>query len=160
MRLVSILHRLYPQKGFVYGKPILAEHAGQQAIRVPLRSRKGSRPICAGCGKRGPGYDQLAEVVSVCAALGVGGVFYVPHAAGGLPALRRDRGARALGAWQGAVDRGVHVVSDVLVEAAGLAARGRGLSGVVGDRVRRRRACGRMGPGPPAPRRNGSHRCR
>jgi hypothetical protein len=76
MRLVSMLHRLYPQKGFVYGKPILAEHAGQQAIRVPLRSRKGSRPICAGCGKRGPGYDQLAEVVSVCAALGVGGVFY------------------------------------------------------------------------------------
>jgi transposase len=61
MRLVSILHRLYPHKGFVYGKPIFAEHAGQKAIRVPLRPRKGSRPVCGGCGKRGPGYDQLAE---------------------------------------------------------------------------------------------------
>jgi transposase len=61
MRLVSILHRLYPHKGFVYGSPSFSEDEGRQAIRVPLRPRKGNRPICSGCGDRGPGYDQLAE---------------------------------------------------------------------------------------------------
>jgi transposase len=61
MRLVSILHRLYPHKGFVYGDPSFSEYDGRQAIRVPLRPRKGSRPVCSGCGDRGPGYDQLAE---------------------------------------------------------------------------------------------------
>jgi hypothetical protein len=79
MRLVSMLHRLYPQKGFVYGKPIFAEHAGQQAIRVPLRPRKGSRPTCAGCGQRGPGYDQLAERSFQFVPLWGLAVFFMDH---------------------------------------------------------------------------------
>ena len=61
MRLVSILHRLYPHKGFVYGNPSFSEHEGRQAIRVALRPRTGSRPICSSCREPGPGYDQLAE---------------------------------------------------------------------------------------------------
>jgi transposase len=61
MRLVNILHRLYPHKGFVYGAPVFSEHDGRQAIQVPLRPRKGTRPICSGCGACGPGYDHLAE---------------------------------------------------------------------------------------------------
>lgn len=61
MRLLTILHRLYQHKGFVYGTPTFAEDGGRQAIRVPLRARKGTRPVCSGCGKAGPGYDQLAE---------------------------------------------------------------------------------------------------
>jgi transposase len=61
MRLLNILHRLYPHKGYIYGTPVVSEHDSRQAIRVPLRPRKGSRPICSGCGERGPGYDQLAE---------------------------------------------------------------------------------------------------
>src|SRR5437879_1704193 len=60
MRLLTILHLLYPHKGFVYGNPQISRD-GQRAIQVPLRPRKGSRPICSGCGKRGPGYDRLAE---------------------------------------------------------------------------------------------------
>jgi transposase len=61
MRLLTILHRLYAHKGFVYGTPSFCEWDGREAIEVPLRPRKGSRPVCAGCGRRGPGYDQLAE---------------------------------------------------------------------------------------------------
>ena len=61
MRLLTILHSLYPHKGFVYGNPHFFQNDGQRTILVPLRPRKGSGPICSGCGKRGPGYDRLAE---------------------------------------------------------------------------------------------------
>jgi len=61
MRLLTILHCLYQHKGFVYGNPSFFEHDGRRAIRVPLRPRKGSRPICSGCGEPGAGYDHLAE---------------------------------------------------------------------------------------------------
>jgi transposase len=61
MRVVTILHRLYPHKGFVYGSPSFSEDGDRPAIRIPLRPRKGSRPVCSGCGQPGPGYDHLAE---------------------------------------------------------------------------------------------------
>jgi transposase len=61
MRLLTILHRRYQHKGFVYGPPRFGEYDGRQAIRVPLRPRQGSRPVCSGCGVHGPGYDCLAE---------------------------------------------------------------------------------------------------
>ena len=61
MRLLTILHLLYPHKGFVYGNPRFCQSDGQRSIQVALRPRKGSRPICSGCGKPGPGYDRLAE---------------------------------------------------------------------------------------------------
>jgi transposase len=61
MRLLTILHRLYQHKGFVYGDASFFEADGREAIRVPLRPRKGSRPICSGCRTPGPGYDRLPE---------------------------------------------------------------------------------------------------
>src|SRR5438128_337207 len=61
MRLLTILHRLYPHKGFVYGKPEFVEQDGREAIRVALRPRQGSRPVCSSCRRRGPGYDRLPE---------------------------------------------------------------------------------------------------
>jgi transposase len=61
MRLLTILHRLYRHKGFVYGKPEFVDDGDRPAIRIPLRPRKGSRPVCSGCRRRGPGYDTLAE---------------------------------------------------------------------------------------------------
>jgi transposase len=61
MRLATILHRLYPHKGFVYGSPRFFDQDGREAIEVPLRPRQGSRPICSGCREPGPGYDHLAE---------------------------------------------------------------------------------------------------
>ena len=41
---------------------------GVCAVLTEVRSRKGSRPICSGCGQAGPGYDTLAR------AKGAGGV--------------------------------------------------------------------------------------
>jgi transposase len=61
MRLVTILHRLYRHKGFVYGPPGFVDEGGRPAIRVPVRPRKGNRPICSGCQQRGPGYDRQPE---------------------------------------------------------------------------------------------------
>lgn len=61
MRVLTILHRRYPHKGFVYAQASFSEQDGQEVINVSLRPRKGSRPVCSGCGQRGPGYDRLAE---------------------------------------------------------------------------------------------------
>ena len=53
--LKTVLNRLHKVKGFVYQQ---ARFNGDR-IEVEIRPRKGSRPICSGCGRRGPGYDTL-----------------------------------------------------------------------------------------------------
>lgn len=58
MELTTILNQCYPQPGFVYQKARCA--AGQRAIEVPVRPRKGSKAICGQCDKPAPGYDTLA----------------------------------------------------------------------------------------------------
>jgi|GEM_PF-1746357 len=55
MQLKTVLNRVHKVNGFVYGK---AEFAGER-IEVEVHPRKGSGPICSGCGERGPGYDVL-----------------------------------------------------------------------------------------------------
>ena len=55
MQLKTILNRLEKQSGFVYGD---GKWCGD-AIEIELEPRKGSKPICSGCGKRCPGYDRL-----------------------------------------------------------------------------------------------------
>jgi transposase len=61
MRLQSILRRLHPQPGFIYG-PISWIGTGERsALHVQLRPRRGVKPVCSGCGKKGPGYDTLSE---------------------------------------------------------------------------------------------------
>jgi transposase len=55
MQLKTILNRLEKQSGFVYG---VGRWCGD-AIEIELKPRKGSKPICSGCGKRCPGYDRL-----------------------------------------------------------------------------------------------------
>lgn len=55
MQLKTILNRLEKQRGFVYGD---GKWNGD-AIEIELKPRKGSKPICSGCGKRCPGYDRL-----------------------------------------------------------------------------------------------------
>ena len=59
MQLKSILNRVERYKSFVYGKPQWVEKAARLTIVVPVRSRANSRPICSGCGRKGPGYDRL-----------------------------------------------------------------------------------------------------
>ena len=56
MQVKTVLNRVHKIKGFVYGKVRLAH----DRIEVEVRPRRGSRPICSGCGRAGPGYDTLA----------------------------------------------------------------------------------------------------
>ncbi len=55
MRLKTVLNRIHPVKGFVYEKARF--HDDQ--IEISVRPHRRSRPICSGCGRRGPGYDTL-----------------------------------------------------------------------------------------------------
>jgi transposase len=55
MRLKTVLNRVHPVKGFVYEKTRLVA----DEIEVAVRPHRRSRPVCAGCGRRGPGYDTL-----------------------------------------------------------------------------------------------------
>lgn len=56
MQVKTVLNRVHPVKGFVYGKVRFVN----DWIEVDVRPRRGSRPICSGCGRSGPGYDTLA----------------------------------------------------------------------------------------------------
>jgi transposase len=56
MQLKTVLNRVHRIKGFVYGKVRFVENG----LEVAVRARRGSRPVCSGCGRRGPGYDTLA----------------------------------------------------------------------------------------------------
>lgn len=60
MQVKSILNRIQIHKGFVYGQVRLLEQSDRLAVEVEIRARKGSRPICSGCGKASPGYDTQA----------------------------------------------------------------------------------------------------
>lgn len=55
MQVKTVLNRVHPIKGFVYGK---IRFEGD-AIEVEVRSRQRCRAFCSGCGRRGPTYDHL-----------------------------------------------------------------------------------------------------
>jgi transposase len=61
MQLKTILNRVEPFKSFVYGKIQWVEKTERPTIEVEVYARKNGRPICAGCGRSGPGYDCLPE---------------------------------------------------------------------------------------------------
>ena len=61
MRIQSILRRVHPIPGFVYGHVELRQRSRGPVLHVRVRARHGSRPVCSGCGKKSPGYDHLAE---------------------------------------------------------------------------------------------------
>jgi transposase len=58
----TLLNRVQKHKGFVYERvEYLDDETGRVfALRAWLRERRGSRPVCGGCGRPGPGYDRLA----------------------------------------------------------------------------------------------------
>jgi transposase len=59
MQLKSILNRVERFKSFVYGKARWVKDASRPTIEVPIMPRANSRPVCSGCGRKGPGYDRL-----------------------------------------------------------------------------------------------------
>ena len=54
MQLKTILNRVEKQKGFVYSEARMTK-TGQ--IEFTLQPRRGSKPICGDCGKKGATYD-------------------------------------------------------------------------------------------------------
>jgi transposase len=59
MHIESILRRLHPVPGFVYGKARWAGTPGTPQLWVHIRARKGSDGICSSCFKKRAGYDSL-----------------------------------------------------------------------------------------------------
>lgn len=59
MQLKTILNRVQKYKSFVYGGIKLIEGEEGPVLEVQIQARKGSRPVCSGCGRGAPGYDQL-----------------------------------------------------------------------------------------------------
>jgi transposase len=57
MQVKTVLNRVHKIKGFVYENDRFVD----DRILVDVRPRQGSRPICSGCGRQGPGYDTLGE---------------------------------------------------------------------------------------------------
>lgn len=54
MLVQTILKRVHPIKGFVYGQVRFVQDWEPKIIEVEVRPRKGSRPICSVCGRPGP----------------------------------------------------------------------------------------------------------
>ena len=61
LNVKTILNRVQPFPGFVYGSVQLLGSACTQRIEVKVRSRAGSRGRCSSCRKPCPGYDTLPE---------------------------------------------------------------------------------------------------
>lgn len=59
MQLQTILRKLEPIKGFVYGEVTLDESPTGKTLTIQIRERRGSRGYCSGCGRKRPGYDRL-----------------------------------------------------------------------------------------------------
>jgi transposase len=61
MRLQTLLNHVEKFKSFVYGRVTKEERAEGDVLLVRVRPRKGSRPVCSGCGGRGPVHDRLED---------------------------------------------------------------------------------------------------
>ena len=64
MQMKTVLNRIHPVKGFVYESIRWVEdrsHPNGGRIEVKIRSRRGSRGYCSGCGRRGRTYDTGAH---------------------------------------------------------------------------------------------------
>jgi len=60
MLLKTILNRVQYHSGFVYGPIYFVEKAAEELLEIEIQPRKGSLPVCSGCGRPGPGYDTLS----------------------------------------------------------------------------------------------------
>ncbi len=58
MQVKTILNRVHKVKGFVYGD-VRFRDSDPMTLEVEIRPRRGSRPFCSGCGRRGKAYDRM-----------------------------------------------------------------------------------------------------
>lgn len=59
MQLKSILNRVQKHKSFVYEEVEWGEQGPAPSLRVSIRARVHTRPVCSGCKRARPGYDTL-----------------------------------------------------------------------------------------------------
>jgi len=59
MQLKTILNRVEKYQSFLYGKMQWVATGGPLELEIQVHPRRNSRPICSGCGRKGPGYDTL-----------------------------------------------------------------------------------------------------
>ena len=57
MLVKTVLNRLVRFKSFVLGNVFFEKREGEEAVIVEITPRKGGRPVCQECGRKGPGYD-------------------------------------------------------------------------------------------------------
>lgn len=77
MQLKTILNRLEKHKSFVYGSVTLDESGEEPRLLIRIKPRRGSRAVCSGCGKRGPGNGHGEEREFEYLPLWGLGVFFV-----------------------------------------------------------------------------------
>ena len=59
MQLKSILNRVQKHKSFVYEEVEWGRDGERATLRVSIRPRAHTRPVCSGCKRARPGYDTL-----------------------------------------------------------------------------------------------------
>lgn len=59
MLIRTILNRVHPIKGFVYGTVRMEDRDGRQGLHVSVRPRRNGRARCSKCQRRSSGYDHL-----------------------------------------------------------------------------------------------------
>lgn len=61
MQVKTLLNACHRIKGFVYAAVRFETLRGQKSVVAEVRARRGSRPVCSGCGRKGRGYDTARE---------------------------------------------------------------------------------------------------
>ena len=59
MLIKTILNQVAKYQGFVYESVKMIPNGEQKELRVSIRARRNSPPLCSRCGRPGPGYDTL-----------------------------------------------------------------------------------------------------
>jgi transposase len=59
MLLQTILNRVQRHPSFVYRRAHLRDDAAGPVLEVAIEPRANGRPVCSGCGRKGPAYDRL-----------------------------------------------------------------------------------------------------
>ena len=57
MLVKTVLNRLVRFKSFVLGNVFFKKCEGEDVVIVEISPRKGGRPVCQECARKGPGYD-------------------------------------------------------------------------------------------------------
>lgn len=61
MQVKSLLNACHRLKGFVYAAVAFEAVRGRRAVVAEVRPRRGSRPVCSGCGRKAAAYDASSK---------------------------------------------------------------------------------------------------